>query len=126
MTQSRTYSTREAAARIGLPVRTLLRYEEEGLVSPTRTPQRGGRVLLAWSERNLREAEICALLVRDVTLAMERVAPLMEQVRAMDDDELRGPLVLQFRVAAAREGRPLELALSSARDPAQTQLPLAS
>ena len=86
-----TYSSFEAADRVGTPHRTLMKYVSEGLLSPAISGT-GHGARARWTEEDLRQARVLLHLLSlpaRTRLPMEQVKLLMEQVRDGADPEIR-------------------------------------
>ncbi|MEW5929575.1 MAG: MerR family transcriptional regulator [Gemmatimonadota bacterium] len=120
----KTLTSEQVAEVLGVPQRALVRYVDAGLLHPHRTRLgTGSREVFDWSERDVQEARVAVALVRDLGLSFERAAPLMEQIRQLED--LTQPVYLQI-VGPLEPGDSLQLGVTSKpKNPEQTLLPLA-
>lgn len=92
-------TTAAVAEVLGVPVRTVQRWVEHGLVRPRPVTLSAGRHLAAWTRRDLLEARVVATLVRSLRLPMDVVEVLMNQVRDLPVAELEKPLALAVPLA---------------------------
>jgi hypothetical protein len=106
--EERTYTAYEAAEKVGLPYRTLMRLAERGDI---KLPDyKGGRGNAArWSETNVREASIWAAL-RRCSFSAQQLREVMDYLRNLGDNPFSSGDFLTI------EGRPMRGKKQKPRD----------